>query len=107
MIKIDKKNKWAINIGLHIPIPSISIELISDQEEELKVREPLSHNQEKEADYLADSQKGDSCQDAARKKETSSSAASQNAGTTNTPKAASTDQNAQAGDAGSGKERHV
>lgn len=61
MIRIDKKNKWAVNIGLHIPIPSISIELISDREEELKVREPLSHNREKEEAYNAASQKNDSC----------------------------------------------
>lgn len=54
MIKVDKKNKWALNIRLHIPIPSIGIEIISDQEE--SQREKLHFNAEKEMKYEASKQ---------------------------------------------------
>ena len=42
MIKVDKKNKWAIDLALHIPIPSISIQIVSTEKEELE-NVPLQH----------------------------------------------------------------
>lgn len=43
MIKIDKKNKWAIDLALHIPIPSISISITNTEKEEIE-NIPLTHN---------------------------------------------------------------
>ncbi len=43
MIKIEKKNKWAIDLSFHIPIPSFSISLIGTEKEEIQNTE-LSHN---------------------------------------------------------------
>lgn len=42
MIKVDKKNKWAIDLALHIPIPSISIQIVSTEKEEIE-NVPLTH----------------------------------------------------------------
>lgn len=49
MIKIDKKNKWAIDLALHIPIPSISIRVTSTEKEEIE-NIPLQHTVQ-EADH--------------------------------------------------------
>lgn len=42
MIKVDKKNKWAIDLALHIPIPSISIKITDTEKEEIE-NIPLKH----------------------------------------------------------------
>lgn len=57
MIKIDTKNRWSINIGLHIPIPSISLEVISDTEEVEVKNVPLQFDKEKEEAYEARNRK--------------------------------------------------
>ncbi|WP_304974988.1 hypothetical protein [Ileibacterium valens] len=36
MIKIEKKNKWAIDLSFHIPIPSFSIAITGVESEEIK-----------------------------------------------------------------------
>lgn len=57
MIKIDTKNRWSINIGLHIPVPSISLEVISDTEEVEVKNVPLQFDKEKEEAYEARNRK--------------------------------------------------
>lgn len=44
MIKIDKKNKWAVDLSIHIPIPSFSIALVGTEEDVIE-NTPLSWNQ--------------------------------------------------------------
>lgn len=42
MIKIEKKNKWAIDLSLHIPLPSISFEIKRvETESETQLNTPL------------------------------------------------------------------
>lgn len=42
MIKIDQKNSWAIDLALHIPIPSISIQITNTEKEAIE-NIPLKH----------------------------------------------------------------
>ena len=54
----------SINISLHIPIPSISFELVSDREEEEQIREPLRYNKDKEEACNKADTKDESCRTA-------------------------------------------
>lgn len=40
MIKVKQDNHWAVDISLHIPIPSVSIKITGKQKEE-EMRSPL------------------------------------------------------------------
>lgn len=49
MIKIDQKNKWAIDLAFHIPIPSISIQVTNTEKEEIE-NIPLKHGDAHESE---------------------------------------------------------
>lgn len=53
MIKVDKKNKWAIDLAFHIPIPSISIQITNTEKEEI-ANTPLKHGGQDETTQKED-----------------------------------------------------
>ncbi len=36
MIKVDKKNKWAVDLAIHIPMPSFEIKITNTDKEEIE-----------------------------------------------------------------------
>ncbi len=36
MIKVDKKNKWAVDLAIHIPMPSFEIKITNTEKEEIE-----------------------------------------------------------------------
>lgn len=61
MIKIEKKNKWAIDLSFHIPIPSFSIAITGVESEEIKNAE-FSRNSK--VDFISDESEMDARQTA-------------------------------------------
>lgn len=69
MIKIEKKNKWAIDLSLHIPIPSFSFAITGAQEEEIQNTE-LKYNaaMDSQSDQADLSEPADAVSDRSREK---------------------------------------